>query len=335
MIMMMRYKLYIIPILFTLLFCCCKQKNAEAKSVAGKNIKEIITTPAFIADSAYKYTQNQLDFGYRVPNTKAHKECAKYLAEELYRFGADTILQRGKVTAYDGTTLNIINIIGSFAPEKQRRILLFAHWDSRPYADNDPDKANHKKPIAGADDGAASVAVLLEIARQIGLQPTNVGVDIIFFDAEDYGAPYFYEGEEMVEHDWALGSQYWTREPHIRGYRAEYGILLDMVSGKGSVFPYEQISMHFASNVAKKIWDEAEKLGYGNSFPKSQGGAVIDDHYYINLYGIPCVDIIAYYPNNGTGFPPYWHTMKDDMRNIDKDKMKAVGQTVMSVIYNE
>ncbi len=330
-------KIYILFVIACLGLCCCNQKTVEAKSFETKDniITERIKAPDFIADSAYLYTQNQLDFGYRIPNTKAHGECAKYLANELYRFGADTILQRGKVTAYDGSTLNIINVIGSFAPEKERRILLFAHWDSRPYADNDPDKSNHRKPVTGADDGAASVAVLLEIARQIGMQPTNVGVDFIFFDAEDYGAPYFYEEVQKVEHDWALGSQYWAKHPHTLAYRAEYGILLDMVSGKGSVFPYEQVSMHFAPEVVGKIWNEAERLGYGSSFPKKQGGAIVDDHYYINLYGIPCVDIIAYHPNTGTGFPPYWHTLKDDMRNIDKDKMKAVGQTVMSVIYNE
>ena len=323
-------KIYILFVILCLGVCCCKQKTVEAKEQ-----KAMVSAPQFIADSAYTYTQNQLDFGYRIPGTKAHKECASFLAEKLHSFGADTILQRGKVMAYDGTYLNITNIIGSFAPEKQRRIMLFAHWDSRPYADNDPDKTNHKKPIAGADDGAASVAVLLEIARQIGLQNANVGIDVIFFDAEDYGTPYFYEGEEKIEHDWALGSQFWASNPHVLGYKAEYGILLDMVSGKGSSFPIEQVSKHFAPHIVKKVWNKAESLGYGNIFPKTNGGSVIDDHFYINMYGIPCVDIIAYHPNTNTGFPPYWHTIKDDMSNIDKNNMKAVGQTVLEVIYNE
>ena len=170
-------KIYILFVIICLGFCCCKQKTVEAKEQ-----KEFSVAPSFIADSAFLYTQNQLDCGYRIPGTKAHSECAMFLAQKLHSFGADTTLQRGKVMAYDGSYLNIINIIGSFAPEKQRRILLFAHWDSRPYADNDVDKANHKKPVAGADDGAASVAVLLEIARQIGLQSPNVGIDFIFFD---------------------------------------------------------------------------------------------------------------------------------------------------------
>ncbi len=331
----MRYRLFFISALLMLGVCCCKERGAEAKVIDTKGDKPLVDVPDFKADSAYAFTQKQLDFGFRIPNTKEHDECADFLANELHRFGADTTLQRGKVMAYDGSYLNITNIIGSFAPEKERRVLLFAHWDSRPYADYDEDKANHKRPIAGADDGAASVGVLLEIARQIGLQATNIGVDVIFFDAEDYGTPYFYKGKQMVEHDWALGSQYWAMNPHIRGYRADYGILLDMVSGKGSEFPYEQVSVHFAPHIVKKVWDKAESLGYGNLFPKKNGGTVIDDHYYINMYGIPCVDIIAYDAESETGFPPYWHTVKDDMRNIDKGTMKAVGQTVMEVIYNE
>lgn len=321
-------RFYFAWVLLVLLFCGCKEKST-AKEVVR------VTPPAFVADSAYLFTQKQLDFGFRIPNSEAHKRCAEFLASELARFGADTTLQRGVVRAYDGSDLNIINVIGSFNPEKKRRVLLFAHWDSRPFADNDANVANHKKPIAGADDGAASVAVILEIARNFALKPANIGVDVIFFDAEDYGMPYFYEGKKMVEHDWALGSQYWASSPHVPGYRAEYGILLDMVSGAGSSFSYEQVSKHFAPHIVKKVWDEAHRLGYGDYFKKVDGGAVTDDHLYINMYGIPCIDIIAYYPDSETGFPPYWHTLEDDMRNIDKNSMKAVGETVMWVIYNE
>lgn len=306
----------------------CKGKPVQTE------VKKRVEVPAFNPDSAYVYTEKQLKFGYRIPNTKAHKETAAFLGGELARHGADTVMQRGVVKAYDGTELEIINVIGSFSPEKERRVLLFAHWDSRPYADNDPDKANHRKPIAGTDDGAASVAVLLEIARQIGAKSPDIGVDIIFFDAEDYGAPYFYEGDHDDD-TWALGTQYWCARPHKPGYKAEYGILLDMVSGTGSRFYEEQVSMHYAPNVVKKIWDEAHRLGYGEYFPKEKGGAITDDHLYVNRMGIPSVDIIAYDQSSGTGFPPYWHTLKDDMRNIDRNTMKAVGETVLSVIYNE
>jgi hypothetical protein len=329
-------KLFIVPFLFlglTAVVSCGNSKKADDSKEVEKKV--VIKAPEFSADSAYAYIQAQADFGPRVPNTQAHRDCGEYLAKQLEKFGAKVYNQYADLTAWDGTILKARNIIGAYKPESKKRVMLCAHWDSRPYADNDPNKSNHRKPIAGADDGAGSVAVLLEIARQIGIQNANVGVDFIFFDAEDYGTPYFYEGKEILEHDWALGAQYWAKNPHTLGYRAEYGILLDMVCGKGSSFPHEQVSMYFAPNIVKKIWNTAESLGYGAIFPKTNGGSVIDDHYYINLYGIPCVDIIAYYPNTDTGFPPYWHTIEDDMRNIDKNVMKAVGQTVLEVIYNE
>lgn len=304
------------------------------KATASSSGSGQAAVPAFNADSAYEYTRRQLEFGYRIPNTPAHKATAAYLQGELARHGAEVTPQAARVTAYDGTGLDIVNIIGSFAPEKKKRVLLMAHWDSRPYADNDPDPANHRKPIPGADDGAASVAVLLEIARQIGNDSPSVGVDIIFFDAEDYGAPYFAASATDPDLSWCLGSQYWSRNPHKPGYRADFGILLDMVSGRGSVFYKEQFSRMYAPAVVDKIWNEAANIGYASYFVSQTGCAVTDDHYFVNEYaGIPCVDIIAY--TDESCFPPYWHTLGDDMDNIDRNTMKAVGETVLSVIYKE
>lgn len=307
----------------------CKGGKATAADDAAQPY-----VPGFNADSAYTYTQKQLEYGYRIPGTPAHKATAEYLQGELARHGAEVTPQQARVTAYDGTELEITNIIGSFSPEKQKRILLMAHWDSRPYADNDPDPANHRKPIPGADDGAASVAVLLEIARQIGAAAPSVGVDIILFDAEDYGAPYFASSVTDPDRTWCLGSQYWSKNPHKPGYKAAFGILLDMVSGRGSIFHKEQYSVYYASAYVDKIWNEAANIGYASYFVSQRGCAVTDDHYFVNEYaGIPCVDIIAYTPDNC--FPPYWHTLGDNIDNIDKNTMKAVGATVLSVIYKE
>ena len=126
---------------------------------------------------------------------------------------------------------------GSFNPDKDKRILLFAHWDTRPYSDHDPDPANHKKPLDGADDGASGVGALLEIARQMGMKAPEVGVDIIFFDAEDYGTPEFAKDRYNDTSDtWCLGSRFWGKNPHKPGYKAEFGILLDMVGAKDAVF---------------------------------------------------------------------------------------------------
>lgn len=310
--------------------CSAKSvKHSEDTTVEEASI----AVPSFDADSAYAYIERQVAQGYRIPNTPAHRATADYLAAELARHGASVEVQAGTVTAYDGTELSIRNIIGSFSPEKKNRIFLFAHWDSRPYADNDADKSKHRTPIAGADDGASGVGVLLEIARQIGQKQPDAGVDIAFFDAEDYGAPYWSRSTD--EESWALGSQYWARHPHKPGYRARFGILLDMVGGAGAQFRQEQFSEYYASGLVKQVWNTAKRLGYGHYFIEEAGGYVNDDHLYVNRYGIPSIDIIPCYHDTESGFPAYWHTVDDTMKNIDRATLKAVGQTVLTVVYEE
>eukprot|EP00825_Cyclidium_porcatum_P021229 TRINITY_DN23737_c0_g1_i2.p3 TRINITY_DN23737_c0_g1~~TRINITY_DN23737_c0_g1_i2.p3 ORF type:complete len:174 (+),score=13.52 TRINITY_DN23737_c0_g1_i2:413-934(+) len=122
------------------------------------------------------------------------------------------------------------NIIASFNPDKKSRILLASHWDSRPYADHDPNKENHKTPIDGANDGASGVGILIEVARQLSIKKPELGVDIVFWDIEDYGEP---QGTETGKEDtWCIGTQHWAKNPHKQGYSARFGILLDMVGGK-------------------------------------------------------------------------------------------------------
>ena len=208
-----------------------------------------------------------------------------------------------------------------------------AHWDTRPWADNDPDEKNHKTPILGANDGASGVGALLEIARLVNQQQPELGIDIILLDAEDYGAPQFYTGKHKEEF-WCLGSQYWARNPHVQGYNARFGILLDMVGGEGSVFMKEGYSEEFAPDINKKVWKAAKKAGYGKTFMDGNGGFVTDDHLFINrLARIKTIDIIPY--NQEGDFTPTWHTVNDNMEHIDKNTLKAVGQTVLEVIYNE
>lgn len=290
--------------------------------------------PTFEADSAYTYVANQVAFGPRVPNSKAHKQCGDYLAAELTRFGAQLYVQEANLKAYDGTLLEARNLIGSYNPEQSKRVLLFAHWDSRPYSDHDPDPANLRKPLEGADDGASGVGVLLEIARQLGQQAPNIGVDILFCDAEDYGTPEFVD--DYQPDTWCLGSQFWAKNPHVKNYKAEFGILLDMVGGKGATFFREFQSMRSAAPIVQMVWSKARDLGYGKFFINADGGAITDDHQYvISGRGIPSIDIINYDPDTETGFASYWHTQKDNMDNIDRETLKAVGQTVLEVIYNQ
>ncbi|MEG1544810.1 MAG: M28 family peptidase, partial [Tannerellaceae bacterium] len=282
---------------------------------------------------AYLFVEEQVAFGPRVPNTEGHRACGNYLTAQLKRFGAKVYEQEMLLTAYDKTSLKTRNVIGSFNPENSKRILLFAHWDTRPYADNDPNPANHFKAIDGADDGASGVGALLEIARQMGLKHPNTGVDIIFFDAEDYGTPEFIT--DYTPDTWCLGTQFWAKNPHVPGYKAEFGILLDMVGSKGATFFKEQTSMRYAAHIVDNVWETARNLGYGKYFINSTMGAITDDHQYvISGRGIPCIDIINYDPQ-ADGFGAYWHTLDDTMKNIDRETLKAVGQTVLEVVYNQ
>jgi hypothetical protein len=296
---------------------------------------ETVSVPVFNADSAYHYTETQVAFGPRVPGTEAHKACGSYLSGELKRFGAMVTEQDATVQLQDKTPVQIKNIIGSFNPENKSRILLFAHWDSRPYADHDTNLDNRMKPIDGANDGAGACAALLEIARQTGINLPSVGVDIIFFDMEDWGPPDF-PAKDSHYGAWCMGSDYWARNPHIPNYSARYGILLDMASAPDAQFYKEQISQQYAPSIVKKVWEAARATGYDSYFINKDGNALEDDHVHvINHRHIPCIDIIHYDPNSSSGFGSYWHTQDDNMKNISKETLTAVGQTVLYVLYHE
>ena len=185
----------------------------------------------------------------------------------------------------------------------------------------------------GADDSGSGVGALLEIARQIGQKAPGIGIDIIFFDAEDYGTPEFVT--DYTPDSWCLGTQFWAKNPHVPNYTAEYGILLDMVGGKNATFFKEQQSLRAAAPIVEMVWSAARDLGYGKYFINAAGGAITDDHQYvISGRNIPSIDIINYDPESKTGFASYWHTQKDNMENIDRETLKAAGQTVLEVIYN-
>ncbi len=322
-------------LLFAGIVACSNKSGKSTPDVTEAETRTTVHVPTFNADSAYQYVKAQVDFGPRVPNTAAHKACGEYLAAKLEQFGAKVYNQYADLVAYDNTILKARNIIGAYNPDSRRRVLLCAHWDSRPYADEDSDKKTRQTPILGANDGASGVGVLLEVARQLQQQAPAIGIDLIFFDAEDYGIPTFYKGQYKPD-TWCLGSQYWGRVPHVQNYNARYGILLDMVGGKNATFYQERFSKRTAGKQVKKIWDAAHRLGFGSFFPKQDGTEVTDDHMYVyNLQKIPCVDIINYDPNCDTGFGDFWHTHDDNMDVIDKGTLNAVGQTVLEVIYNE
>ena len=308
----------------------CKGDTPDPLPPPPQPPKEAVKVPKFERDSAYNYVAKQVDFGPRVTNTPEHKACKEWLVEKFKGFGAKVVEQNFKATAYTGTVLNGTNIIAKYNPANTNRILLAAHWDSRPIADHDPDEANRDKPVLGADDGGSGVAILLEIARHLQQTPIDLGVDIILFDAEDYG-----EGKGETK-TWCLGSQHWSKNAKQDGYKAKYGILLDMVGSKNARFTLEETSMNYAPALMNKVWKLAKGMGYGNYFVSDRTPFVIDDHLFVNqIAKIPTIDIINRPADSKTGFGEYWHTLHDDMRVIDKRTLRAVGQTVLAVIYRE
>ena len=326
-----------------LLTACPSEKPAETTSPPAATAPAA-KAPAFNADSAYAYTAKQVAFGPRVPNKLAHIACGNYLVAKLKGFGLTVHEQPFKAVTFDGTPINGRNIIAQYQPQVARRVALFAHWDTRPYADAEKDKANQHKPIDGASDGASAVAVALEIARVLSLQPEklapNIGVDIILVDAEDWG---FDAGTQAGQKNllegqgdgWCLGSQYWGKNKIPAGYKAEYGILFDMVGAKNGHFTREGTSRQNAPGVVDKIWNTAAQLGYSDFFLFKDTDPITDDHVYTNQAGIPTVDIYDH-PAFGTEyFPAYHHTVADNMSIIDAKTMKAVGQTVLQVLYSE
>ena len=319
---------------FLLISCGEEPKKTSNETKKKLAVKVQIERPNFNADSAYSFIEKQVKFGPRVPNTESHVKAGKYLAKKLGSYGFNIIEQKAQVEAYNGTKLNMTNIIGEYLPEKNNRILLFAHWDTRPYADQDIKDKN--KAIDGANDGASGVGVLLEIARQIQIEKPNLGVDIIFFDAEDYGQP---QNTMLAPkpNTWCLGSQYWGANPHKTNYRARYGILLDMVGAKDAFFTKEaNFSMYYAPDIVDMVWKNAKALGHGNHFVFQQTNHVgEDDHVYVNkLMKIPSIDIIQYDPKT-QGFGKHWHTHDDNMDIIDKETISAVGETVLATVLNE
>ena len=334
---MMKNKILLLTSCILYLASCNTEtkKAEETKQPEVKTVEvEHVTAPAFNQDSAYSFIKVQADMGPREPGSKAHEKAAAYFENKFKEYGADVMVQKATVTTFDQKKWLSKNIIASFNPENTSRVMLCAHWDSRPFCDEDSNKANAKKACPGVNDGASGAGILIEVARILVKQKPNIGIDIMLWDMEDYGKDQIESPYEM-EDDWCLGSQYWSKTPHKQGYTARFGILLDLVGTKNVVFPQEQNSVFYASSFVNKIWSTANNLGYSNYFIRKQTNPITDDHMYINkIAGIPCVDIIGYDPDKHRFFAEH-HTLADDIKLIDKNTLKAVGQTVLEVIYNE
>lgn len=333
---MKKWLLFLPGFLLALSASCSTNSSSKATVDDNKNPKEKrVLIGKFNADSAYNFIERQVAFGPRVPNTPVHDSCAEYLISEFERLGADTVIvQRGTVKAHTGEDLNIVNILGRINPRALRRVLLVAHWDTRPWADNDPNYEMRDKPIPGANDGGSGVGVVLEIMRNLAKTHPNVGVDFLLTDAEDYGSQKGFAGGQNT---WCLGTQYFIENgmPYSPDNMPVYGILLDMVGGKDARFHFEHFSRYNAPKPCLRIWSEAQSLGYDNVFINKIGGTITDDHIFLTNAGIPTCDIIETVNVQTGGFPPTWHTHNDNMSNISTETLRAVGETILNVIYKE
>lgn len=300
----------------------CARDRPEKAAEDLSQPPESPMTPLFDGGKAFWYLKKQVSFGPRNPNSEGHRRCLEYLTTTL-RQSADLVrVQNFTERGYDGENLKLANVIASFAPAKKQRILLCAHWDTRPRAERDENPAKRSLPILGANDGASGVAVLLELATVLKTAPPVVGVDIVLFDGEDYGK----EGDLPR---YLLGSQYFAKNKP-QDYIPRFGILLDMVGDAALELPQEGNSLRFAGDVVDLVWQTAESLGY-TQFIREPGDEVYDDHVPLNRVGIKTIDIIDFnYPDHTNR---YWHTHQDIPEHCSAQSLQAVGSVLAHVIY--
>lgn len=312
----------------------CKPEKPKKNTPPPAPVEEV-AVPKFDRDSAFSFVKKQVDFGPRLPNTEGHRKTKEWLVGKFKSYGLTVIEQDFEAKAYTGTILKSTNIIAQYNPSATKRILLAAHWDTRHIADSPAATERKNEPILGADDGGSGVGVLLEIARQLQAAPADIGVDIVLFDAEDHGDD---ESPDPQPQSWCLGSQHWAKNLVPQNYHAKYGVLLDMVGAKNTRFPREGVSMNYAPQLVGKVWKLGQSLGYARFFSDKKVGAITDDHYFVNsIANIPMIDIIGMpqAPGAPTSFGEHWHTHNDNMNVIDVRTLRAVGQTLLAVIYRE
>lgn len=278
-----------------------------------------LTLLPFDGKSAYDLLVKQCAFGPRVPATPAHDSCRTFLLAELNKYAdrvAEQTFEENLATLQKEVKLT--NLIASFNLQATQRILLCAHWDSRPWADEDADTSKHRQPVLGANDGASGVAVLLEVAKTLKSSPPPVGVDIIFFDGEDAGI----SGQNDT---YLAGSRYFARNKDVR-FNPMMGILLDMVGDADLQIYKEEYSVNYASSVVDRVWGLAARLGITEFIPRIEH-AVIDDHVPLLNAGIPVIDLIDF-------DYAHWHTSSDTPDKCSPASLEKVGRVVLAAVYN-
>ena len=277
--------------------------------------------PAFDGEAAFNLVRKQVGFGPRVPGTDGHAEQLLWMRARL-----DSLAPISEVDTFfhktaAGDSLTLYNLRAEFLPDATRRILLLAHWDTRPRSDEALDPAVQDQPVPGANDGASGTAVLLELAEMLFSYPPPLGVDLLLVDGEDYGP----EVEDML-----LGARHYASSLGEED-RPVYGVLLDMVGDSDPLFPVEGISAQLANIVVQKVWRVAERLGYGEFFPSVVGERVIDDHVPLLDAGLPTANVVDF--NYGPG-NRYWHTPEDTLDRVSAETLEMVGEVIAELVYS-
>lgn len=295
-------------------------RSGAADEAPGAPAEAAADRPPFNSASAWEHLRRQVAFGPRIPGTPGHAAQLRWMKEYLAARADTTIEQPFTHVTRAGETLRMTNLFARFRPDAQDRVLLVAHWDTRPKSDQAAGAADREKPVPGANDGASGVAVLLELADMLKRKPAGIGVDLLLVDGEDYGPT----GDDMY-----LGAKHFAANLPA-GYRPFYGILLDMVGDKDPRFPVESNSRQFAPEVVQRVWGLAQEMGYGDVFVPSDGGAVEDDHIPLNRAGIRTIDIIDF--DYGPGHR-YWHTPQDVPENTSAESLRIVGEVIAELVY--
>jgi glutaminyl-peptide cyclotransferase len=286
--------------------------------------------PPFDENRAFADVEKQVAFGPRVPNTDAHRKARDFFVQELQAAGAVVQLQDFSAEGY-GETLNLSNVVAAFNPTATDRILLLAHWDSRPRSDEEKDVTKQKLGVPAANDGASGVAVLLELARQFKDNPPPVGIDILLTDGEDYG-----DSNKDAMDKYFLGAKYFAKTKPAT-YFPRFAILLDLVGDRKAEFRKEGYSMHYAPNVVNFVWSVARDLNLSTFKQTGPFDSVQDDHLPLNEAGIKTIDIIDMDLVGHKSPDPdrkYWHTQNDTMKNISAKTLDEVGTLLLTIIYD-
>jgi glutaminyl-peptide cyclotransferase len=309
----------IIFIFVCFLIISCNQKQPEKPSTAKQTMSKQF--PRFDGNSAFRYLVAQTQFGPRNPNSVGHQQCLNFLTNELKKW-CDNVVQQPFTEQGYNERIKLTNVFASFKPLERKRILLLAHWDTRPRAEMEISQNNQGLPIIGANDGASGVAVLLELARVLNNTPPPIGIDILLTDGEDYGD----SRKDGNDNLYFLGAKYFAKIKKTN-YTPQFGILLDMVGDRDLQVPLEQHSMRYAPQAIDMVWSVAEEIGV-TQFIRVPGEAVSDDHLPLNEAGIPTIDIIDFQY-------PYWHTLQDTPDKCSAESLEAIGKVLSALIYTK